>query len=253
MRAGPVRTVMSTTPFSTKTHEEGSQQMDLRLNSPADLTVRVTIYAPAEEAFPQIRCGDAVRATLTMHGEERFLDPGAWDAGAYLLRQGIGALGSAKAEKMAVVATAKTQTFACRLHSLQVAAGSSLIDFAEREGGHRLPAFLRLDHDDAAMLTAMLTGDRSYLQRGVRVGFERTGSFHLLVVWGLHLRFFGADFWVTRRLGLSRVWASLITIVCSLGYAVFTGFGNPVQRAFWMVTLDLIGTLAAGGSVWRST
>ena len=247
MRAGPVRTVMSATPFSTKTHEEGSQQMDLRLNSPADSTVRVTIYAPAEEAFPQIRCGDAVRATLTMHGEERFLDPGAWDAGAYLLRQGIGALGSAKAEKLAVVATAKTQTFACRLHSLQVAAGSSLIDFAEREAGYRLPAFLRLDHDDAAMLTAMLTGDRSYLQRGVRVGFERTGSFHLLVVSGLHLAIFsGLIFWVTRRLGLSRVWASLVTIVCSLGYAVFTGFGNPVQRAFWMVTLYLIGRL-----LWR--
>ena len=97
------------------------------------------------------------------------------------------------------------------------------------------------------MLTAMLTGDRSYLQRGVRVGFERTGSFHLLVVSGLHLAIFsGLIFWVARRLGLSRVWASLITIGCSLGYAVFTGFGNPVQRAFWMVTLYLIGRL-----LWR--
>jgi competence protein ComEC len=74
VRAGPVRTVMSTTPFSTKTREERSQQMDLRLDSPADSTVRVTVYAPAEEAFPQIRCGDALRAALTMHREERFLD-----------------------------------------------------------------------------------------------------------------------------------------------------------------------------------
>ena len=247
VRAGPVRTVISTTPFSTKTREERSQQIDLRLSSSVDSTARVTVYTPAEEAFPQIHCGDAVRAMLAMHREERFLDPGVWDAGAYLPRQGIGALGSAKAEKMAVVATAKTQTFACRLHSLQVAAGSSLIDFAERDAGHRLPAFLGLDHDDAAMLTAMLTGDRRYLQRGVRVGFERTGSFHLLVVSGLHLAIFsGLVLWVTRRLGLSRVWASLITIGCSLGYAVFTGFGIPVERAFWMVTLYLIGRL-----LWR--
>ena len=196
VRAGVVVTVMSTTPFSTKTHEERSQQIDLRLSSPADSTARVTVYAPIEEAFPEIRCGDAVRATLTIHREERFLDPGVWDAGAYLLRRGIGALGSAKAQKLAVVATAKTQTFTCRLHSLQVVAGSSLIDFAEREAGYRLPAFLRLDHDDAAMLTAMLTGDRSYLQHGVRVGFERTGSFHLLVVSGLHLAIFsGLIFW----------------------------------------------------------
>ena len=247
VRIGPVRTVMSTTPFSNKTHEERSQQFDLRLGSPADSAVRVTVYAPIEEAFPQIRCGDVVQAALAMHREERFLDPGVWDAGAYLLRQGIGAIASAKAEKLAVVASAKTQSFACRLHSLQVAAGSRLIDFADGEAVHRLPAFLRLDYDDAVMLTAMLTGDRSYLDHGVRVGFERTGSFHLLVVSGLHLAIFsGLIFWAARRLRFSRGWASLTTIGCSLGYAVFTGFGNPVQRSFWMVTLYLIGRL-----LWR--
>jgi competence protein ComEC len=93
----------------------------------------------------------------------------------------------------------------------------------------------------------MLTGDRSYLQRSQRTGFERTGSFHLLVVSGLHLAIFsGLVFWLARRLRLSRVWASLITIACSLGYAMFTGFGHPVERAFWMVTLYLLGRM-----VWR--
>ena len=42
---------------------------------------------------------------------------------------------------------------------------------------------------------------------------------------------------------MSRVWASLATIFASLMYAVFTGFGQPVQRSFWMVTLFLIGRL----------
>lgn len=45
---------------------------------------------------------------------------------------------------------------------------------------------------------------------------------------------------------LSRVWASLVTIACSFGYALFTGFGQPVERAFWMVILYLIGRL-----LWR--
>src|SRR5277367_4526924 len=40
-RLGPVRRVISTTPFSTKTHEEQSQQIDLRLSSIPDSTVRV--------------------------------------------------------------------------------------------------------------------------------------------------------------------------------------------------------------------
>ena len=97
------------------------------------------------------------------------------------------------------------------------------------------------------MLTAMLTGDRSYLQHGARVGFERTGSFHLLVVSGMHLAIFSSIiFWLMKRMHLSRVWATLVTIACSFGYALFTGFGHPVQRAFWMVTLYLIGRL-----LWR--
>src|SRR5271166_3403581 len=39
VRLGPVRTVVSTTPFSTKTHEEHSRQIDVRLRSVPDSTV----------------------------------------------------------------------------------------------------------------------------------------------------------------------------------------------------------------------
>ncbi|HTV13916.1 MAG TPA: ComEC/Rec2 family competence protein [Acidobacteriaceae bacterium] len=256
VRLGPVRKVTSTTPFSTKTYEEHSQQIDVRLQFPADSTVRVTLYAPVEEPFPRVGCGDRVRATLAMHGEERFLDPGVWDAGEYLLRQGVGALASAKPEKFAVTGAGRRR-LGCRLHSLQLAASARIIDYADGDYADeglaaRMPGFLRLDflrigHDDAAMLAAMLTGDRSYLQRGVRVGFERTGSFHLLVVSGLHLAIFsGLVLWLARRLRFSRVWATAVTVACSFGYAVFTGFGHPVQRAFWMVTLYLAGRL-----LWR--
>ncbi len=246
-RLGPVRRVISTTPFSTKTHEERSQQIDLRLRSIPDSTVRVTLYAPVEETFPQIACGDSVRATMAMHPEELYLDPGVWNAGEYLRRQGIGALASVNAEKFAVTSTAHRSTIGCRLHSLQLAASSRLIGLADNAAHSRVPAFLRIDHEDAAMLAAMLTGDRSYLQHRVRVGFERTGSFHLLVVSGLHLAIFSSIiFWLAQRLRLSRVWASLVTIACSFGYAVFTGFGQPSERAFWMVTLYLIGRL-----LWR--
>ena len=46
---------------------------------------------------------------------------------------------------------------------------------------------LRLSEDDAIMLAAMVAGDRTYLTHSLRVGFERTGSFHMLVVSGFHL------------------------------------------------------------------
>lgn len=56
VRAGPVRTVMSTTPFSTKTREERSQQIDLRLNSPADSTSQCGFFLQSAQSA---RCGCA--------------------------------------------------------------------------------------------------------------------------------------------------------------------------------------------------
>ena len=108
----------------------------------------------------------------------------------------------------------------------------------------RLPAPLRLTQNDAIMLAAMVAGDRTYLTHSLRVGFERTGSFHMLVVSGFHLAIVaGCIFWLARRLRLPRVPATFLTIFISFAYALFTGFATPVQRSLWMVTLYLLGRL----------
>jgi competence protein ComEC len=107
-----------------------------------------------------------------------------------------------------------------------------------------LPKPLRLTQDDAIMLAAMVAGDRTYLTHSLRVGFERTGSFHMLVVSGFHLAIVaGFIFWIARRLRLHRVPATFLTILVSFAYALFTGFATPVQRSLWMVTLYLLGRL----------
>jgi competence protein ComEC len=107
-----------------------------------------------------------------------------------------------------------------------------------------VPAPLRLSEDDAIMLAAMVTGDRTSLTHSLRVGFERTGSFHMLVVSGFHLAIVaGCIFWFAKRLRLPRVPATLLTILASFAYALFTGFATPVQRSLWMVTLYLLGRL----------
>ena len=107
-----------------------------------------------------------------------------------------------------------------------------------------LPGPLRLSEDDAVMLAAMVAGDRTYLTHSLRVGFERTGSFHMLVVSGFHLAIVAACiFWVGRRLRLPRVPATFLTIAAAFAYALFTGFATPVERSLWMVTLYLLGRL----------
>ncbi len=253
VRVSPVRRMEATAPYSDELREEQSQQIDVRVTAvdgqplPVAEGLRLTVYAGAGAAFPDLRCGEALHGDAEMHTEERFIDPGVWDAGAWLRQQGISALGSAHLDTVTAAATRERPGFWCWLHSLQQAASGRLTSFSDEPAPAWVPPGLRLTHDDAAMLTAMLTGDRTLLGRRLRAGFERTGSFHLLVVSGMHLAIFsGVVFWIARRLRLPRAAASLATILLSLAYALFTGFGQPVQRAFWMVTLYLVGRL-----LWR--
>ncbi len=39
-----------------------------------------------------------------------------------------------------------------------------------------------------------------------------------------------------------------MTIALSFAYALFAGFGHPVQRSFWMVALYLIGMTRSGAT-----
>jgi competence protein ComEC len=52
----------------------------------------------------------------------------------------------------------------------------------------------------AAILRAMLLGDRSFVERNESVAFQKTGVFHVLVVAGLHVGALAAFlFWCSRR------------------------------------------------------
>jgi competence protein ComEC len=103
---------------------------------------------------------------------------------------------------------------------------------------------MRLNQDDAGMLNAMLFGDRAGLNKTQRVGFERTGSFHLFVVSGMHVGLLaGLVFWLARRLKLREWLATLLTVALTFGYALLTGFGAPVQRALFMTAVFLLARL----------
>lgn len=211
---------------------------------PPDIGLRLGIYAPLAAPFHIVRCGESLEWTGNLHMPETYRDPGVWSDAAYLRRQGIGAEASIRAAQVTVLPAERMNwrtTALCRVHSWQQAAGERLMGFARNPRNLALPSLLRLSRTDASMLTAMVTGDRTYLSGATRTGFERTGSFHLLVVSGLHLAIFsGIIFWISRRIRLNRFWATGITIALSFAYAVFTGWGQPVQRSLWMVTLYLL-------------
>jgi competence protein ComEC len=205
----------------------------------ARLTVRWPLGTTGILPF---RCGQRIRANARLLPPQIYRTPGAWNRADYLLDQGITSTATVDAAQIEFLASAAHPSLMCRFAEMQHTASARLLSLPAAM--RSLPAPLRLSEDDAAMLAAMTTGDRTFLTQALRAGFERTGSFHMLVVSGFHIAIIaGCIFWITRRLRLPHVPATLVTIAGSCAFALFTGFAAPVQRSLLMVALYLLGRL----------
>lgn len=240
-----------------ETNSEGLlQRVDLRLSSiefvndtedkqvPAgNGSVRLTVHWPVE-ATPtsSFHCGERLRVVARLFRPQIYRTPGAWNRADYLLDQGITSNASVELDHIEKIGDDSRRSLACRFEYWQQTASARLL--AMPVATRYLPPMLRLSEEDAAMLAAMTTGDRTFLNHSLRVGFERTGSFHMLVVSGLHIAILaGCIFGITRSLRLPRLPGTLITLAASFAFALFTGFATPVQRSLWMVALYLLGRL----------
>jgi competence protein ComEC len=257
--AGPVRSESEQNlddPASTQgPAQQPSQRIDLRVSSmevvtdaedtqaPIEGRVRLTVRWPADTTTQQpFQCGERVRAVARLLPPEVYHDPGVWSRQDFLVDSGLTSTATVNIARIERIGPSPGLFFACRVSGLQRASSARLL--ALPAAMRRLPAPLRLSQDDAVMLAAMVTGDRTFLTHSLRVGFERTGSFHMLVISGFHLAIVaGCIFWLARRLSLPRVPATFVTILASFAYAIFTGFATPVARSLWMVTLYLLGRL----------
>jgi competence protein ComEC len=264
IEAGPVRGELQEDgeQSSASLPEKPTQRLDIRVTSiekvtdledaqiPADGNVRVTLHFLSAPDHP-LRCGERVRAEIRLLPPDVYRDPGAWSRQDYLLDIGITSTATADLNRMERLGRPAAGAgdwrsagawMHCQLNEAQRNASNRLLALPLLT--RRMPRGLRISQDDAIMLAAMVTGDRTFLSQSLRAGFERTGSFHMLVVSGFHLAIVaGCIFWVAKRVRLPRLPATLLTIAASFAYALFTGFAIPVQRSLWMVTLYLFGRL----------
>ena len=206
--------------------------------------VRLTLYSRSTEIAPSFQCGELVELSAQLRPPERFFDAGAWDYAGYLLEHGIGATAAIPAGSLRVIESPARPSLTCTLHAIQQWAAGRINVYAASLANRSMPALLQLNAQDAGMLNAMLFGDRTHLDRTLRRGFERTGSFHLFVVSGLHLAVLaGLIFLLARRLRLPQLPSTLLTLALATGYALVTGFGLPVQRALAMTAIFLVARL----------
>ncbi len=184
--------------------------------------VRVTIYGEREPLL----YGERVRFPTKLREPVNYKNPGAWDARGYLRQQGIVAIGSARAENV----------------ERQPGFGGSRLEYWRNRVRRNLFAHsVRLwGERDAALLDAMLVGQRSYIDRESKQDFQRTGTYHILVVSGMNVGILAlVVFWVLRRMRAGEIATTLVALLATGTYALLTDAGPPIVRATLMLWLYL--------------
>jgi competence protein ComEC len=93
---------------------------------------------------------------------------------------------------------------------------------------------------EAALIDAMIIGDEAFIDRDTRVEFQRSGTYHVLVVSGMNISILAfVVFWTLRRLRLPDTPATVLTVGFCAGYAFITEVGAPVWRATLMSAVYL--------------
>jgi competence protein ComEC len=92
----------------------------------------------------------------------------------------------------------------------------------------------------ASLMDAMVLGEESFLRNATRTEYQRSGTYHVLVVSGMNLSIFAlAIFWALRQVRVDPAVAAVTTVVVSFAYAFVVGVGPPVWRAALMLATYL--------------
>jgi len=181
---------------------------------------------PASFVMPVFHYGDRIRFSAKLRLPRNFRNPGAFDYQGYLADRGIAVLGSAKmesVERLPGFAGSRISYWRSRLHRGVVAKVHEL--WPPRE---------------AALIDAMVIGEEAFIDRDTRVDFQRSGTYHVLVVSGMNVSILAfVIFWTLRRLRLGDVPATLVTVAFCVAYAFTTEVGAPVWRATLMCAIYL--------------
>ncbi len=200
---------------------------------------RIRISLDPATASDLLRPGAWIAATARIAPPSAPAEPGGFDYRRLAWFQGIGAVGYARGEVRAVAGDAP--------------------------GGWRLVAFrLRMaasahiqrlvPGQDGAFTSAILTGDRSGIDRSVERALRISSLYHIVSISGLHMTLLAAAVFAMIRHGLALVprlaltWplkkiAALAALAAGAAYLVISGCGVATQRSYVMTATVLIAVL----------
>lgn len=205
------------------------EQMVLELGPGA--RARVNWYLKDGESAPGLRYGQRIEIEAKVRKPRNYGNPGSFDFAGYLARRNIYWTATANAKS------------AMRITGADCGRWPLTWVYAAREAAiARLDALYAHDRYALGMTRALLVGDTAMLERVWADDFRRTGTYHALVISGLHLTLLTGWFLFFLRIVSAGVgWSLALTSAVAWFYTLVAGGGAPVARAAAGLTLYLAG------------
>lgn len=190
--------------------------------------LRSEISDPGSE-ISNLKYGSRIRVACILEREDEFLNAGVITRREMLDRLGIDATGSVKS----------------RLLIEHIADESVFLPLAwvYDQRGNVIDEFRRnLSPKAAGVMIASLLGNKYFLDKDTGDLFRDGGTFHILVISGLHITFIGGILLLIMRQITRNRWLQFFVVTWTLwGYTLAVGAELPVVRAAVMFTVLLVG------------
>lgn len=180
-----------------------------------------------------LRYGARIRVMTVLERADSFRNPGVSSFTEYLDRKGYDATGFIKSPLLIE-----------RLENERVFLPLAWLYEWRRKLQAEIDA--RFSNETAGVLDAALLGNRYKLSRPTSERFREGGTFHVLVISGLHITFLGGlVFLIARRFTKNRVLQFLLAIGVLWGYSLAVGAEPSVVRAALMFTVVILAPLVS--------
>ncbi len=225
-------------PYGGKQESVDVETEQLRLENgqlSTQVGIRLTIYskqaeedeahdAGVESPLRVYTYGERLRFPAKLRMPRNYRNPGAMDLAGYLNSQGIRLTGSARASNVELLPGFIGSRIGLWRNAARRSALAHIMQLWPGECG--------------ALMQAALIGGRAFFGRDIKTDFQRTGTYHILVVSGINVGILAfAAFWLLRQVPFGETWATILTILLSWGYAFVADLGSPIVRA--TITLNI--------------
>jgi competence protein ComEC len=193
---------------------------------------KVLFYLKVDSNFSRPGFGDMVLVNSRLSSIRSPKNPGMFDFKKYMASKGIEYQGYADVDEWRILR--KSSGFKKQLNQVHFAAVEQLNENQDWE-------------KESAILSALLLGNKTFLDKDQKTSFAKAGAMHVLAVSGLHVGIiYLVLLWLTKPLSRRRAFRILKTFLILLSlwaFAGITGFSPSVVRSSTMFSFMAVAGL----------